>query len=304
MSQPIPVLLVHWNRPEACLRSVRALLRQRTEVAIRVLDNASEAPHRARLARLLEPLPPVQVDFRHENLGFAGAVADFLRELALSGSGPGCIVAAHDILPEPDAVRLLLEALEDDRSRGLAFPARESLQEGLWNPIRGPRTRPLEATRLACSRPVAGLFFPAPCVAISRQALSRGVALDPRLFAYYEECDLGLSALRAGLGAVLVPSAVVHNSEPGGSVAGTRLVSYLMARNSVLLASKYGGRAAALLRSCLVLSAATRGWLTGAGRTPTFSSTARVRGVVDALAGRFGRPPKSFFAGRETPANG
>ncbi|HXG30682.1 MAG TPA: hypothetical protein VNK81_03470, partial [Thermodesulfobacteriota bacterium] len=141
------------------------------------------------------------------------------------------------------------------------------------------------------NRCIYGIYFPSPCIAIKREIIEKGVCMDPRLFAFCEEDDLGLSAMEKGYRSVLVTNAVVENTELGGSVRGSGLVAYLMARNSVLLADKHRGKTAAVLRAMYVILASLKNWITGPGRTPAFSSRARIRGVCDAIRGRYGQPP-------------
>lgn len=42
LSQPIPVYILHWNRPQECLRAVESFLAQGLSLKITVIDNASQ----------------------------------------------------------------------------------------------------------------------------------------------------------------------------------------------------------------------------------------------------------------------
>jgi GT2 family glycosyltransferase len=295
MNEPIPIFIVHWNRPEQCHRAVESFLQQDYTCKVVVIDNASKPKLVESLVNSLSSVDRVSFIFNEYNLGFAGALAPVLGEWVKSSKAPICITAAHDVHAEPGAVRALVDTLLSEPNVGVAFALRNPPEEGLWNPIKGSRIRPLPNSKFRSGKHIYGTFFPSPCIAIKREILEKGAGVDARLFAYCEEDDLSLSAREQGYHSVLVTNALVENTEPGGSVQGSFLVAYLMARNSVLLADKYSGKIAAILRVIYVIMASFKNWLAGSGRTPAFSSRARIRGAIDALGGRYGPPPKDLM---------
>lgn len=278
-----------------CSKAVESFLSQDYPCRVVVIDNASEPKLLNDLMNSLPSMDRVGFIFNERNLGYAGALAPVIDEWARGSSAPACIIAAHDVQAEPGAIRELVETLLSNADVGLAFPVRNPPEEGVWNPIKGSQVRPLPDSKFQSVKYIYGTFFPAPCIAIKREIIEKGVGVDARLFAYCEEDDLSLSAKEKGYQSVLVTGAVVENTELGGSLQGSVLVAYLISRNSVLLADKYSGKIAAILRVIYVILASVKNWVTGSGRTPAFSSRARIRGAIDALGGRYGPPPKDLM---------
>lgn len=296
MSEPVPVFIVHWNRPERCKRAVESFLSQDYSCKVVVIDNASKPELLGVLVNSLSSMDRVSFIFNKRNLGYAGAFAPVVNDWARRSGAPACLIAAHDVYAEPGAVRALIEGLLSEPDIGLAFPVRNPPDEGIWNPVMGAKLRSLSESEVQSSKYIHGIFFPAPCIAIKREMLEKGVGIDARLFAYCEEDDLGLSAREKGYSSILVTDAVVENTESGGSVGRSDIIAYLIARNSVLLADKHSGKTAAMFRVMYVILASFKNWVTGSGRTPAFSSRARIRGAIDALRGKYGPPPGDLTA--------
>lgn len=274
--------------------AVKSFLQQDYPCSVVVIDNASKPESRNALVNSLSSVDRVSFIFNKSNLGFAGALASVVNEWVQNSKGPACITAAHDAYAEREAIGKLMEILLSEPDVGLAFPLRNPPEEGLWSPVRGSRLRPLPRSKVNSGNYVYGTYFPSPCIAIKRELLERGVGFDARLFAFREEEDLGLGAKKKGFRSVLVTGAVIENTEVSESVRGSCVQAYLIARNSVLIARKHSGRAAATLHVLYITLASLKNWISGAGRTPAFSSRARVRGVLDALKGRYGPPPEDL----------
>lgn len=291
----IEVVVVHWNRPVQCERSVRSFLAQTTPSRVVVWDNGSRPDAREDLVRRLGRTPRLAFAWSKQNLGFAGAAAASLERWAARSRETIGIVAAHDVEAEPDAVAEMSRALREEKSRGVVFGLDGEAREGRWGKWSGARVQAVTSSAIPRGGVVEGLFFHSPCWAVRQEAVRQGLRVDPRLFAYGEECDLGLSARRAGFTSALATRARVTSLEVGGSVGSGSLVDYLTARNAVLLAGKYGGRPAALWRAVrLSVPAVLR---SASSRSPERrrASRWRQRGAWDGLQGRFGAPPEDLL---------
>jgi len=292
----IEVVVVHWNRPAQCERSVRSFLAQTVPARVVVWENGSPPDVREDLVRRLGGLPRLAIEWSEENLGFAGAAAASLERWAASPREMIGVVSAHDVAAAPDALAEMSRALLEHESRGVVFGLDGEARQGRWGKWKGARVRAVAPGSVPEGGTLEGLFFHSPCWAVRQDAVRRGLGVDPRLFAYGEECDLGLSARGAGFSAALATAARVTSMEAGGSAGSGPLVDYLTARNSVLLAAKYGGRLAALWRAVRLAAPAV---LRAAGsRSPVRRRAARwrQRGAREGLQGRFGAPPLELFA--------
>ncbi len=284
---PLPLTIVHWNRPERCAQTVAAFLDQDVEVAVTVVDNGS-APDA--LATLASSLPTdVELIRLGRNAGFSGAAnAGFERFLADPAAGDWIGLAPHDALPEPGCLRRLLDACAARPRAGLASAdfgdGATPVVDPFFGGILGPAT-------VAEGWEPAG--YPHGTLMLARRACLEDVGLfDERYFAYCEEADLALRAAAAGWEIGLVRGAIVRNPDLGSRSAA---VDYLQLRNTLLLVREHFGLYNATIRFLLGV------WHLGAGiacagrRGPYFDAGARVHALRDHLMGRYGPPPAALL---------
>lgn len=285
MHKPIPLFIVHWNRPEECARTVREFLGQHFPLNITVLDNASEAGN---LARLRETLPPaVTVATFPTNLGWGAALNVVLRKW-LHSPDDYCILSAHDALPADGCLHKLWAAMEAHKNVGFACPQYEHAGVLRFSPLRGM------CSERAPRQPAGAIQdMDAPhgtLVMVRRQCLQTVGLFDERYFAYGDEAEIGLRAKRHGWRSAMVWGATVTNP---GTWSPRPVISYLVARNTLLTVRTYGGLAWAVLRFALKLATGARDqhglW---AGRSMLL---ARLLGMADFARGRFGAPPKHLL---------
>lgn len=250
-------------------------------------DNASAPEAGEALRRELVRLPEVEVVWGGTNLGFAGAAAEGLARVFGDSDTEHCFVSAHDAIAEPGAVERMVETLRSDRELAVVFARRDFDHFGTWSALRSWRLVPAPVQAGEVVR--KALYFTAPCWVVSRGAYERGVSVDPRLFLYGEEADLGLSARRVGMTCGLHLGARVRNEERTGPEQEP-LIRYLLARNAVLLAERHAGRVAGRLRAFRGLAAAAAERARARTWTSRQLATMRLRGNLDALAGRYGPP--------------
>src|SRR5688572_15358518 len=97
MTPVLTVVLVHWNQPERCLKTVAACEGQGVDVRITVVDNGSSRDARDRLAAELPD--HVELIDAGGNLGFGPGANVGLRRWLEHGEGDWAVVAPHDALP-------------------------------------------------------------------------------------------------------------------------------------------------------------------------------------------------------------
>jgi len=294
--EALPVVIVHRDQAERCLRTARAFLDQDVDVQLTVVDNGSSPDA---VGRLREELPEAEIVVLGTNRGFGPAANVGLRRWLETGTTEWAAVAAHEALPRPGCLRRLLDAVAARPRAGLASAVYGEENVGVW----------LARTNL---KPVVDRYFGGILVAADRNTgwedaghphgtlmlagrgcLSEVGLFDERYFAYCEEADLGERARRAGWDVGVVWDALVENpSMSGGSAA----VEYLQLRNSLLLVRDHFGRYPAFIRLTMALGDTAMRTLLPGRRTPIFSLPARCRAIVDFGRGRYGPPPASLLA--------
>lgn len=300
-SSPLAVVVVHWNQPEACARTVERFLADRVPTRVVVVDNASAPSELERLRAGLSRWAPHRVTLveQDRNLGFGpGANAGLRVALAGSAGDAWLALAPHDVEPEPGCLAGMLAAAADEPMAGLMCA---DVGDGM-TPVIDPYFGGM-AVPAATGGTGAG---PGPCwesvdyphgtlMMLRRRCLTEVGLFDERYFSYCEEADLALRARRAGWKVGLVRGALVRNTHIGSGMA---LVDYLQTRNTLLLVREMSGPYHAGIRICFTLVQTLRGVRDPATRSMIFDAGARVAGVRDFLLGRFGPPPPSLTATR------
>jgi GT2 family glycosyltransferase len=279
----ITVVLVHREQPEACVITARALQAQGADILI--VDNGSSPAARQRLeAELGDGAIYIWLD---DNTGFGpGANAGF-RHWLEHGTGDWVGLAPHDMLPEPDCLARLLDAVADRPRAGLVSAEFGTAERPVVDPYFGGIQRPAErGTGWQDAGHPHGTFMLA-----RRECLEDIGLFDERYFAYCEEADLGQRARDAGWEVGIVWDAIVRNPRQSSPMPA---VEYLMLRNSLLLVRTHFGRYRTFIRICWAAVNTTRLWLQPNQRTDWWAPRARVHAVVDFLRGRFGPPPASY----------
>ena len=280
----VPLFILHWNRPEECLRTVQEFRKQSVPLDIHVIDNASEpAALRVLESRLPSGCRLVEMQ---ENKGWGGAFNVVLQEW-LSGSGNEfCLIAAHDAVPGEGCIELLLDGMKDSRI-GIACPEYGVPEVPHFSNLRYFRTSAVEARPRGTTEEID---IPHGTLMIFRKQCLRDIGLfDERYFAYGDEHELGLRARRHNWKVIVVWGAVVENL---GTWTASHTRSYLFARNSLLLIRTYAGWRWAAVRLLLMLPNTIRMLVVPPNREYAFSAGARILAIRDFLLGRYGPPPK------------
>lgn len=282
----LPLFILHWNRPEECLRTVNAFQAQDVPLRVCVIDNHSDPEA---LKSMAERLPPnVELRVLNENRGWGGAFNIVLREWLTAGRSEFCFISAHDAIPAKGCVELVLRRMMEDPRIGIAcpeygFPAvpRFSRLLSVRNVLVPPRPR---GTTESIDAPHGTL------ISFRRQCLLEIGLFDERYFAYGDEHELGLRARRQNWLVSVVWGAVVQNT---GTWTSSSTRSYLFTRNSLLMVRTHAGWGWASLRLLLMLPNTLRMLLAPSKRDYKFSASARMLAIRDFILGRYGPPPIS-----------
>ncbi len=283
----LPVVILHWNRPERCVPTVARFLAQDVPGGVRVVvvDNGSTP---AALATVREGIPEgVELISLPRNRGFGpGANVGFRHILdnPQPDDGSWIALAPQDAEPADDCLALMLAAVNERPRSGLACADFGDGATPIVDPYFGGILAP--ATVEAGWEPAG---HPHGTLMVARRALLEEVGLfDERYFAYCEEADLALRAAAVGWETGLIRGAIVVNPDLGTRIA---VIDYLQLRNTLLLVREHSGRYHATIRALLAVGQLARGLVSPAHRGPYFDSGARVRALVDFVRGRYGPPP-------------
>ena len=286
----LPVVILHWNRPDRCVGTVARFLAQSVEGGVRVVvvDNGS-SPEALAIVRAGLPAE-VDLVLLPRNRGFGpGANAGFRHVLAHpQAADVGWVgLAPHDAEPAPDCLARMLAVVQARPTAGLASA---DFGDGLT-----PVVDPYFGGILAAATVAEG-WQPAghphgTLMLVRRQVLDEVGLFDERYFAYCEEADLALRAAAAGWETGLIRGAIVVNPDLGTRIA---VIDYLQLRNTLLLVREHSGRYHATIRWLLAVEQLAAGLMSPARRGPYWDPRARLRALLDFARGRYGPPPLSI----------
>jgi GT2 family glycosyltransferase len=278
-------VIVHWNQPDRCKRTIAAFEAQTLPVDLLVVDNGSRGDV---LDELREFRRGLNIRELGVNRGFGPTANVGLRHWLEHSDCEFLVVAPHDALPAPDC---LAKMVREFRARPHAGLACADVGDGVTpyiNPYLGGISVPARvADGWEPADYVHGTLFMA-----RRRCLEEIGLFDERFFAYGEEVEIGARARGARWEVGLVRGARVVNPT---SRLGTAAVDYLMQRNTLLLVRELSGRTHAITRLAIALVGLARGLINPSVRPLLFAPGARVRGFVDYARGRYGAPPEEYF---------
>ena len=280
-TEPVAVVVVHRNRAEQIGHTVDAFRSQTVPTEVTVVDNGSEAPAMAALARLTGD---TELILTGKNLGFGPGANIGLRRFLQRGAGEWVALAPHDAVPNPDTIERMLTAVADKP------------QVGLMSADVGDNARPIIQPFLGSidAEPTATRGFdrsdyPHGTLMMCRRSFLSEVGLfDERYFAYCEEAELGIRAAKAGWWCGVVRGAEVRNPGMGSSV---ERVAYLQLRNTLLMLREHFGLKNSLFRMAVALVQIPVGLVHAPARGLHWSVRGRLFAVWDHLLGRYGPPP-------------
>jgi GT2 family glycosyltransferase len=293
---PVAIAVVNYNGREDTLRCLASLARATYPNRwIVLVDNGSDEPIEDDVRRR----HPEVVFLRHpRNLGFTGGHNAAARH-ALAAGAAYVLHLNNDTEVEPDFLEPLVAEMERDPRVGMATPKILYLQAPgrIW--ALGARL-----CRWTGRSPHAGVDEPdrgvydalrtvpritGCAMLVRREVYERVGFLDDRFFIYEEELDWCLRARRAGFILRVVPQSVIrHLGHRDAGRQGRPFMAYLQTRNHYLMIRKnaeWFHAAAVPALAWWVISAAR-----AAVRSAPAVRRAVLRGMRDALAGRYGPP--------------
>lgn len=234
----VSVIVVTWNgleHLEACFSSVLASDYRKDLLEVVCVDNGSTDGTTAFLA---QRFPSVRVVALPENRGFTGGNA---AGVAVA-SGEVLLFLNNDMRVEPTLVTRLVDGLEGDAA---CTGARVMSWDGQRiDFVRGTASfeargfQELYQQRYHEGMQLADSFFPnGGAFAVTRAAYDDAGGFDPRLFAYYDDLDLGWRLRAAGYTIRTVPDAVAYHRH--GATVRTQPGAHkrwLMDRNALWVA--------------------------------------------------------------------
>ncbi len=299
------ITVVHWGSVDdtlECLASLAAVDYPNVEVTL-VVNGVEAADPRLESSTLAG----LRIIALPENVGYAAAANAGARDLFARGAD-AVLMLNNDTTVTPDIIAPLADALERDPRAGIVGPVivyaddprRVWFGGGTLQPLLGmTRHHALDADVDACLRALGErrtfVFVNGCALMIRREVFERTGGLESRYFHYFDDLDICERARAIGFESVVVGSAsVAHKVSSATGHRGTNRLTaaqaYFFSRNRFLFLRwnmRGARRAMALAAQILVLlpyevarHIADRDF--GAG-------VARVRGVIDGLAGRSGR---------------
>jgi rhamnopyranosyl-N-acetylglucosaminyl-diphospho-decaprenol beta-1,3/1,4-galactofuranosyltransferase len=215
-------VVVTYNRRELLLESLAAVAAQtRPADAVIVVDNASTDGTAAAVRR---QFPSVQLAELARNTGGAGGFASGIA-LALEQSADLVWLMDDDTVPEPDALRALLEARERYPASAARPPAllasRVVWTDGRAHPMNTPRAKPF-AGRAEREAAAAAGCLPIRSASFVSVLVDAGVCRERGLpqadyFLWNDDFEFTTRVLRGNTGLLCPASTVVHKTAVFGS---------------------------------------------------------------------------------------
>ena len=246
------IIVLNWNGLRdtmACLESLRAVRYQNFHVII--VDNGSKGDD----ANILkEEYGDFATVIRNdENKGFAEGNNVGIRR-ALQQSADYILLLNNDAIVDPDFLDALIVEAESRPDVAILgpmiyyYPPHGSGDgEIIWS-AGGKFTRRIaqpfhiglgEADRGQFDGPRKVDYISGCALLIKREVVERIGLLDESYFAYFEDLDWNLKALKAGYSVLLVPRARIWHKTSSSSVYMSPTYIYLNTRNRILFAKKH-----------------------------------------------------------------
>ncbi len=302
------VVLLNWNSADETVAAVHAVLASTyPNFSVLVLDNGSTDGSPERLQTLASP--SVELLLLPENTGYTGGCNRGL-QLALDRGFDFVWLLNNDTVTPPETLASLVNLAQSDPKLALVSPQILSLQEpekainlgGIFT-LDPPvfQTTNLLQTALDQARNSPEKVIVLGTALLIRSAVLRKIGLlDDRFFAYWEDSDLAVRSLHAGLrNALDFNSAVLHSNK--NSVPDPNTIAphfwYYMARNETVFWRKHLGLRLRLLKALFWALKLNRVYLRMLNRNPA-ARQALAAGIWEGWLGRTG----PFHPRRRAPA--
>ena len=238
----VVLIVLNWNGLAdtlECLVSVRGLTYPNWDAI--VVDNGSDDRQEARTIRAA--FPSVTVLENDRNMGYAGGCNVGIRQALRQGADYVWLLN-NDTEVAPDCLTQLVEAAESLAEVGLLSPviyyygARDDIQcSGSIIDRHREDQSTLTSLGATCSiGEAATLTLWGTAILLKRSVVESIGLLDERYFAYHEDLDYCLRALRSGFRTLVVPGGkIYHKSARSLGSEWSPVKEYLLVRNWYLL---------------------------------------------------------------------
>lgn len=231
-SSPLPVYLIHYRAPDWLQSAIEAVLSSDIPVAVTVVDNSETGSWD--IARLPSH---VRVLKTGANVGYSGAANVALKDWLETPQGEWVIIGAHDMHPEPVALRKMLEAATQAPMFGVLGPGTTEFVTAS-----GERARYHNGLHIGTTNGIEHRTVTSGTCLMLRRACALAVdGFDETFGSYREDDEFCLRARSLGWEIGRVPEAIVVGL---GTAHEGR--DELARRNDVLLALRARGRPTAL----------------------------------------------------------
>ena len=244
MSMPrIFVSILNWNKASVtlkCVDSLRVLDRTGMDVEVVVIDNGSAPADAALLLQGIEE-DWIRVYQTGRNLGFTGGHNVALAMARESGHDFVWMLNNDTTVPPDTLVKLVAALLGDPRCGAVSpviFPDDGGKPDNAWGLVHDWATRGVswmqseEASRELHRTRADDICLSGTAILLRMQAMCQVGLLDDRLFAYYDDNDIGARLAQGGWrNKVVFDASALHGAPP--ATARPLYFFYLMFRNEL-----------------------------------------------------------------------
>jgi len=204
------VSILNWNTAEMTAKCVDSVLQMDVmsgvQLQVMVIDNGSAAPDWAMLQTLLDR-PGIELIRNEANLGFAGG-HNVAIALAQDRKIDYIWLVNSDSLLQTDTLTGLLAMMESDPRCGAVSPVVRVLDDRTeidfcgtrhdWANLSSIRAATIEEARKMEAETPVDMWLTGTVILLRMTALIEIGGLNAKLFAYYEDDDIGVRLARAG----------------------------------------------------------------------------------------------------------
>lgn len=301
MPRTVLVSILNWNTAQLTIDCVASVLKLEHDAAVHlqivVLDNGSRPDDWDCLRAGLDP-KRVTVLRQERNLGFAGGHNVAMR-LALDQGADFVWLINSDSILEAASMTRLIAAFDADPACGAASPVIRALHDERlidfcgarhdWKNLDSIRSASVEEARRLEALGMEDMWLAGTVIMFRTAALRQVGLLNDKLFAYFEDDDIGVRLARGGWHNRLVADASAWHAQPNVKERGPHYF-YLLYRNSFLFYLEHTPAPhRRMIRLRLIdraLFTANRLYRKGHDK----KAEACLLGVLDGLRGRGGAP--------------
>lgn len=237
----VAIIILNWNGLHHTVHCVNSLIQDiNRECRIIVVDNGSSNNEAEVLKKVFKN--KVYVLEEKNNKGFTGGVNEGIN-FALKFKSDYYLLLNNDTEVTSGFIEALIETSLLDENNGIVGPQIFDFHNRTKNIFAGGKinwllARPYHETNLMKLK--ENQFITGCSMLIKREVVEKIGSLDSDFFAYFEDAAYCLRARKAGFKCVLSPNSKIYHIEAASSGGTSPLKTYLMSRNRIIFAKKYG----------------------------------------------------------------